>query len=193
MDRISTVKGLEIEEQLDISKDKQPMVNTKRDLLECATAVLSGGVLLFMAFLTLIDVVGRYFLNLPIPFATEVTEIAVAVMIFLALPLVSAKEDHIVVDLFSNLLNKPLIRNVHRLSVNLLCSVCCGITAWRITILAANSYRYGDTSPYLEIPMFTVYYIIGAMMGVCGLVFLLNSISIISNFRDSAPDSEAGF
>ncbi|MDW8469595.1 MAG: TRAP transporter small permease subunit [Burkholderiales bacterium] len=48
-----------------------------------------------MMALTCVDVVGRYLLTRPVPGALEIIEILVAATVFLALPLVTLREEHV--------------------------------------------------------------------------------------------------
>jgi hypothetical protein len=60
---------------------------------------ISASVLLFgMMVLTFFDVVARYLLNKPIRGAFEVTELALLVLIFAGLPLVSHADEHVTMD-----------------------------------------------------------------------------------------------
>ena len=60
---------------------------------------LAATLLFLLMLLTLIDVVGRYGFNAPVNGSYEITELLLAAIIFSALPLVSAKDAHITVDL----------------------------------------------------------------------------------------------
>ena len=69
-------------------------------------AVLGGFAAVMLAILvglTVVDVVGRYFFNAPIPGGYEITQILMAAIIFGGLPAVSRLESHITVDLLDGL------------------------------------------------------------------------------------------
>ena len=60
---------------------------------------VAAGVLLFcMMSVTFVDVVLRYIFNAPLRGSFEVTELMLVVLIFAALPLVSRREEHVVMD-----------------------------------------------------------------------------------------------
>ena len=62
-----------------------------RSVLEFATAL----VLMAMVALTVVDVVARYLFNSPVNGAFELTEMMLATVVFLALPLTTAAGEHI--------------------------------------------------------------------------------------------------
>ena len=59
-----------------------------------------------MVILTSIDVVGRYFFLTPLLGAHEMITLAMGIMIFLGMPLVTASREHLTVDLARSLLNQ---------------------------------------------------------------------------------------
>ncbi|MEP2704808.1 MAG: TRAP transporter small permease [Roseibium sp.] len=67
-------------------------------------------VLIGLISLTCVDVVARYVFNSPLSGAYELTEILLATLIFLALPLTTAAGEHIEVELMEGLKSKHLKR-----------------------------------------------------------------------------------
>ena len=55
--------------------------------------------LVAMMLLTVVDVVGRYVFNHPVPGSSEIIEYLLATLVFGTLPIASAYEEHIVVDI----------------------------------------------------------------------------------------------
>ena len=68
-----------------------------RSVLGIATTL----VLMAMTGLTVVDVVARYLFNSPVNGAFELTEMMLATVIFLAMPLTTAKAEHIEVQLLN--------------------------------------------------------------------------------------------
>ena len=81
------------------------------------TGVTANLLLCTMVIVTCIDVVGRYFLSAPLLGAHELITLAMGVMIFLGLPLVTITREHLTVDLASNYLG-PIGRRVQQVIVN---------------------------------------------------------------------------
>ena len=73
--------------------------------LEKLLGVISAAVLFLMMIITTVDVFGRYVLNKPLPGGFEMTEMALAVLIYAALPLVSIRREHIVIDTLDTLMS----------------------------------------------------------------------------------------
>ena len=67
--------------------------------IEACLGGLGGLALLAMMAVTVIDVAGRGLLDRPLPGGFELTEILLALMIFLGLPLVSMRGGHVTITL----------------------------------------------------------------------------------------------
>jgi TRAP-type C4-dicarboxylate transport system permease small subunit len=125
-----------------------------------------------MMLLTAADVFSRYFLNRPIASALELTEALMAVTIFAALPLVSARGGHITVDLFEMLLG-PRVSLYLDATVQFICAAAIGVLAWRMLERAFQLMSYGETSAVLRYPIWPTAAIIALGCAVSVLVFIL--------------------
>ena len=61
---------------------------------------LAALVLFFIVLVTCVDVIGRYFFNAPLYAGSELVQVSMAGVIFLSLPVMFFRHEHIVVDLF---------------------------------------------------------------------------------------------
>lgn len=88
-----------------------------------------------MATTTVVDVLGRYFLNSPLTGASEIIEICLGLAISAAVPMVSAKGNHITVSLIDGVLSKEAIRVWRRLvdAIALTATILIGIAVWKRT------------------------------------------------------------
>jgi TRAP-type transport system small permease protein len=118
--------------------------------LQSALAAVAAVALFGMMLLTFADVFSRKFLGNSITGAVELTELAMLVMIFCALPLASLAGEHIVFDLFDRLLPPTLQRWQQALS-NLLTALVFGVTAWVVWLRALRTVNMGDMTATLEI------------------------------------------
>jgi len=137
-----------------------------------ADAVLgvAASVLLFgMMVLTFFDVVGRYLLNRPIRGAFEVTELALLVLIFAGLPLVSHADEHVTMDFIDRMLPPAAVRAWIRL-MHAVCAAIMFFLAWQVWIKAGRISSYGDTTDVLRIVIGPFVYFMAAMIGLTGLV-----------------------
>ncbi len=127
--------------------------------LALAPALLGAGVLFALMTMTFFDVILRSVLNDPIESATELTRLFMAIIVFSALPMVSWRGEHIVVDLLDGLFNATAAR-IRDAVVNLASGALLLWPALRVWQLAARAREYGDTTEYLHIPQFYIAYFI---------------------------------
>ncbi len=70
-----------------------------------------------MVLVTCIDVIGRYFFAAPLLGAHEMITLAMGIMIYLGMPLVTASREHLVVDLAGSVLS-PMGKRIQQIIVN---------------------------------------------------------------------------
>jgi TRAP-type C4-dicarboxylate transport system permease small subunit len=102
--------------------------------------------------LTFADVAGRYLLNSPLPGTAELTELAMGIVIFGGLPLVTARRGQISVTLFDRYIPEralPLLDG----AIAVFSTVVLGVFAWRIGAEAWYRGGFGDMTPYLHLPV----------------------------------------
>jgi TRAP-type C4-dicarboxylate transport system permease small subunit len=144
-----------------------------------ADAVLgiAASILLFcLMTLTFADVVARYLLNRPIRGAFEITELALLVLIFAGLPLVSHADEHVTMDFIDRLLPAPL----HRMWVRVMHALCAAIMfflAWQVWIKASRISSYGDTTDVLRILIGPFVYFMALMIALTGAVHAFKILS----------------
>lgn len=141
--------------------------------------LIAALILFALMVLTCADVVGRYFLHNPVPGATELTEMGLAVVLFSAMPVITWRGGHIVVDLIDAILPNAVIRVLVWLST-LIVVTALYFAAVRIYELGARSLKRGIVTDFLHIPAGLViqYIAILSWITAVGLVIsvLLNSI-----------------
>ncbi|WP_375753643.1 TRAP transporter small permease [Vibrio sp. HN007] len=148
--------------------------------------------LFLMMAITFVDVFGRYFFNSPIDGSTEMIEVLLAVMVFMAFPLVSWKEENICVDLLDAYFPDKWI-DLRQAVINLICSVSLILVAMTNWKLAGRSLEYEEVSEILEIPLGYVTYLISVTGFVGGVLTLLNAgiyVSKMSIFKSAPRVSE---
>lgn len=104
-----------------------------------------------MMLLTFVDVAGRKLFASPVYGAYEVTEFMMGVLIFSALPLVTARENHVTIDVFDHFI-PPRIGLWQRVLVNLASTVVLVFLGWRLWILSASHLRTNEVTMTLHIP-----------------------------------------
>ena len=133
---------------------------------------VAGLALFVMMWLTVFDVIGRKYFDHSITGAVELTEIAMMITIFFALPLTSLAGEHIVFDLIDRFVPAWFTRWQASLA-NLVTAAVFGGSAWIVFGRAARTVQYGDTTAQLAIPMGPFHYMIAAMLAVTAAMHLI--------------------
>lgn len=131
--------------------------------------------LFLMMVVTFIDVMSRNILNAPILGATEMIEVLLAIMVFMAFPLVSWQEENICVDLLDNYFPNKWI-GLRQIIINLICAcslILVALTNWK---LAERSLEYEEVTEILELPLGYVTYLISITGFIGGALTLFNAI-----------------
>jgi len=130
-------------------------------------------ILLLMMFLTVGDVLGRYFLGLPIPGAFEVTNFMLALLVFFTLGYTQLQKGHISIDVIMLRLSprtQAVIDSIACLaSLLLFCLVI-----WQTAVHARRLYIGHEVSGILSWPIYP--FVIVAAIGclLFSLVLLVN-------------------
>ena len=133
---------------------------------------LAATFLLVLMLLTLVDVVGRYGFNSPVNGSFEITELLLAAIIFSALPLVSAKDQNITVDLIDAFV-PSLFAWVRDVAITLVTTIILAGISYKVWIKALESVRYGDRTAMLYLPTAPVYFYISIALGLSSVIALL--------------------
>ena len=132
----------------------------------------AAGVLLFcMMSVTFVDVVLRYIFNAPLRGSFEVTELMLVVLIFAALPLVSRREEHVVMDFLDRCIGPRLYRFLRALEHVVSAAVMSGL-GWLLWQKAGKLAAYGDTTSVLRIELAPFVYAIAVLIFVTALIHL---------------------
>lgn len=117
-----------------------------------ALALCGGALLLGLMALVAFDVVMRYVLRLPFLGAYELTELAMALIVFLGLPYCAATGGHVAIDVFAPVLDRPRLRWLNVL-VHLTGAALTAVMAWQAALYAANSRSRGEATNMLRIDL----------------------------------------
>lgn len=127
-------------------------------------AAMAGVFLTGMMLLTVIDVVLRSFLNIPIRGTFELIELFLAGTVFLGLPAVFLRDENIVVDIVDYMAPRavtPLRRIAEVIAVAIIAAM-----SWEGLKAARDAMEFGDTTSDLEIPK--ILYWIPVLIGLIG-------------------------
>jgi len=113
--------------------------------------LVAASVLFLLMLTTCLDVAGRYLFNSPLPGATELTRLGLALMVFAAMPVVTYRGGHIVVDLLDHILG-PMVLKILGLISALLISSSMYFLGVRIFEIGERSIRRGVVTEFLGLP-----------------------------------------
>lgn len=153
--------------------------------------VFAAVALFFMMGLTFFDVVLRSAFNNPIQASTELTRILMAAIVFSSLPMVSAKGDHIVVDLLDSFFS-PTAAIIRDGIIYVVFGGLLFFPANRVMVLAERAREFGNATEYLNLPQFFVAYFIFGSIVVTALAMLLHGILLLFNIgpNTKGPSTE---
>lgn len=148
---------------------------------------IAGIAVLAMMFIGAADIAATFF-NRPIPGALELIQALMVVVIFLALPQVEARRQHITVDMVTQRLG-PRTQRVLRVINDLLCLLFFGAMAWQGWLLFWSSWKIREYAPGL-IP-FPIYpskglFALGVTLSVVVIV-----INVFQSLNSKSKDRKA--
>lgn len=152
----------------------------------CASLILF--LLMMLAF---VDVVGRELFNAPIPGGFEITQLMMAALIFTALPIVSLRDEHVVIDLLDSVMPAGVSRWRGPV-VNLIATVAMGALSWECWVLAAQLHGDNEITEYLEAPVWPIIYLISVMGGITTVVFATKVAFGIAGRETTSTSTDRG-
>ena len=115
--------------------------------------IIGAGILSFMMFLTMADVVLRYVFRSPIPGAYELIQFMMAVVIPFGIVFCAHEKSHVSVEVVFDLLPAKTQRILYCI-VSLIVLVLFLLVSWQSVVLLDETYVTGYTSPVLYIPSY---------------------------------------
>tara|TARA_B100001939_G_C16941717_1_gene618552 strand:- start:2888 stop:3457 length:570 start_codon:yes stop_codon:yes gene_type:complete len=134
----------------------------------------------FLVIITVIDVIGRYILGLPLPGASELTEIILAILIYIGLPYICRDEGHVTVSILSHSLKSNLSK-LHSIIVNLLIGIILISIGIQLFLYGINLKSYNDITTFLEIPKAPIAFILSALSFLASFMNFLNCYQYLTN------------
>jgi TRAP-type C4-dicarboxylate transport system permease small subunit len=135
-------------------------------------ARIAAAVLALLAVMTFCDVIARYFFNSPLSFTVEVTEIAMGVIVYFGVGLVTQDNGHISVDIVTLRLS-DWWRALLRLMTNVVALGFLALMVWRLWLRTVALFDKGDVSPIMLIPRWPT-----ALLMTVGAVFFLTGLVV---------------
>jgi TRAP-type C4-dicarboxylate transport system permease small subunit len=135
-------------------------------------ARIASVALAIIAAVTFVDVVGRYFFNAPFAFTVELTQLAMAIVVYFGVGLVTHEDAHISADVVT--LRLPARgRALFALVMNLLAAAFLVLMVWRLWVQADFLRGKGDTTMVWTVPLWPF-----AFAVAFGSIFLLTGVLV---------------
>lgn len=140
---------------------------------------VAGAFALAMMALTVVDVVARSLFNRPIHGVYDLVELTLACTIFLALPAVFLRDEHVVVDLADHLVSPRAARWL-RIVAAIVSAALLAVMGWQMIQPARDTLAFGDVTADLALPR--IYYWFPVLAGV-GLSALAAVVMLARELR----------
>lgn len=124
--------------------------------------LIAGSALMLMMLITCIDVIGRYLFNKPLVGGVELIEVLLGLMIFAALPVISWRNEQVVVDILDPFV-PPLINLIRNILFNVVTSMALIVIGQRIWDLGTRASSHGEVTEYLHLPVGMIVSFFGVM------------------------------
>ncbi|THB80231.1 MAG: TRAP transporter small permease [Desulfobacteraceae bacterium] len=124
------------------------------DILKIIGAISLSG----MMFLTVVDVIGRYFRH-PIFGSVEIVGFLATIVIATALPYTHKMDGHVGVEILVRLLSKKTQLWI-RICTQLLSLILFVLITWQMFLYAHDIHKTGEVSMNLEFPIYYIVYLL---------------------------------
>lgn len=150
--------------------------------------------LVLLVVVTSVDVVGRYAFNAPLASAFSLARILMATMVFAALPLASAADEHLRAGLFEAQWSGAGLRR-RDVVVHAVSAVACAVLAWRLAAQAAEYAANGELIEVIDLRAAWVVAVLAALAAAasvaCAALFLRALATHASGDAGGADEAKA--
>ena len=146
-------------------------------LIDRLFGLILGLLVVVLMVITFVDVMLRTFFDSPLSFAPELTVVGLAALVYIGLPVVSARDEHITISLFENLF-RGRAQRIKKTLIALLLAFLCGALSYQLWIQAGK--LGAEHWLYLGLKKYWVAYAMSLLAAMTAVVFLLRAVL---NFR----------
>ncbi len=145
-----------------------------RDTLVSALEILASGLLVAIMLVTVIDVIFRYLLARPLAASFELTEVLLAVMIFVSIAIAMARDDHIEVTLLDKPLSRlPRFQRAAQVTFRL--AIAAAFFCLGFWVFELGQGKRVEFTPVMHLPMAPVAWAVAVALVIAALFSLLSS------------------
>jgi len=141
-----------------------------------------------LVIITVVDVFGRYVLGLPLPGTSEITEILLAMLVYIGLPYICRDEGHVTVSIISNSLKYSLSR-IHSVIINTISCIILLIISKQLYNHGINLDSYNDITTFLEIPKAPIAFLMSFLTLLASIMTGLNCYNYLIDKRSVKTQS----
>ena len=165
-------------------------IETARRALDRSLGLVLSVIMFVMMILTFCDVVGRQGFDSPINGGTELTEISLGFVVYIGLPLVCIRREHISIGLMAGIFRGTALRVQHTV-LNLIFAAVTYIWARQVWIQAESLQNANSEFMFLQISIAPFVFVMSVFTYFAAASFLLLAWCY---FRGAQPKSggEAG-
>ncbi len=150
-----------------------------------AVGLIAAAVLFAMMLLTFVDVSGRTLFDHPVDGGFEITELMLATLIYLALPLVTSESSHVEVDILDHFIPTTL-QTLQRLMIRLVNLLAYVVLTWVMIKHTLRAYEYEDVTSVLEIPLtgLGIVMVVGCVLTTLSLLLAPINVGSTENIEE---------
>ena len=143
-----------------------------------------------LVLITVVDVFGRYLLGIPLPGTCDITEIILGILIYIGLPYISKKEEHISVSLLSNYLPNN-VKILHKILINFIVTLLLLVIARQLYLHGIDLKSYQEVTTFLEIPKAPIAFAMALLTVLASFNTIMNMFSYMFKKRDITSDKQS--
>jgi len=140
--------------------------------LDMSLGIVLAILIFAMMILTFLDVLGRQGFNAPVPAAFELTELMMGFTVYLGLPVISARREHLSIGLLDYLFTGK-VRRIQGFVLNLLVGACCVFWAREVWIQGDALVAQNELKMFLQVQIAPFVYVMSVLTVVAAAIFFV--------------------
>ena len=124
------------------------------------------------------------------PGTSEITEIILGILIYIGLPYISKKEEHISVSLLSNYLPNN-IKILHKILINFIVTLLLLVIARQLYLHGIDLKSYQEVTTFLEIPKAPIAFAMALLTVLASFNTIMNMFTYMFKERDITSDKQS--
>jgi len=157
-------------------RERPGALMTLFERLEGVLAAGAAALMFALMALACVDVVARYLFRSPVRGGLELTEIMMMLIVFAALPAVTARREHVTAD-FIPLPAVAWVTRLRQVAIDLLVAFCLACAAQQMFVRAAKTAKAGDVTAQLRMPLSIFVYVVAALAAFAALCLVIRVIA----------------